>query len=88
MVVTKEFLAQTRTLARDFIRASDTANALGAEWQYATATEPDEETPQNDLVNLADKSVLEAQLAAFYETLGALLGPLTDDQKKAIYALK
>ena len=85
MVISKEFVQQTRDLARQFVAASDRANALGA--QYAHRGEADELTPESDLVNLTDAPILDAQLAAFYETLGGLLAPLSDADKKAIYAL-
>ena len=85
MVISKDFVQQTRDLARQFVAASDRANALGA--QYAHGGEADELTPQSELVNLDDAPILDAQLQAFYATLGALLVPLTAEQKKAIYAL-
>lgn len=85
MVISKDFVQQTRDLARQFVAASDRANALGA--QYAHSGEADELTPQSELVNLDDAPILAAQVQAFYEALGGLLAPLSDDDKKAIYAL-
>lgn len=86
--VTRTFVDSSRDLARAFIAASDRFAAQAAEWQHATASDPDELTPQGELVNLEDNPILAAQLAAFYQTLGKLLAPLTDDDKRAIYALK
>lgn len=85
--IKKSFVDDTRQLARAFVEASDRFNAKAAEWQYSTATEPDELTPQSELVNLVDNPNLAAQVQAFYEALGGLLAPLSDDDKKAIYAL-
>lgn len=85
--IKKSFVDDTRQLARAFVDASDRFNAKVAEWQYSTATEPDELTPAGELVNLEDNPNLAAQVQAFYEALGGLLAPLSDDDKKAIYAL-
>ena len=62
-------------------------NSPAPSWRRPTATEPDELTPQSDIVNLVDNPNLAAQLQAFYKALGGLLAPLSDDDKKAIYAL-
>ena len=52
--IKKSFVDDTRQLARAFVDASDRFNAKAAEWQYSTATEPDELTPAGELVNLED----------------------------------
>lgn len=87
MVVTKQFVDESRQLAADFIAASDRFNALAAAWQHGGASEPDELTTPGEVVNLADMPILAGQLGDLYTTLGALLAPLKAADKKAIYAL-
>jgi hypothetical protein len=85
----QDFISRTRRLAADFIRASDTFNALAAELTYldlALAAEVGGLSVDDFLTLNAD--LTPEKLLAFYAVLGALLAPLTVEQKKVIYAAK
>ena len=85
----QDFIARTRRLALAFVQASDTFKALAAELLYTPYALPADQgglSADDFALNNADLTV--EQLLAFYQTMEILLSPLTDDQKRVIYAVK
>src|SRR3954447_6338343 len=85
----QDFISRTRRLAAAFITASDTFSALAAELNYTDLALTAEEggLSVDDFVML-NADLTPEKLLAFYAVLGALLAPLTVEQKKVIYAVK
>jgi hypothetical protein len=85
----QDFINRARRLAADFIKASDTFNALAAELTYTGLAQPSEEggLTADDFVML-NADLTPEQLLGFFQTMQALLEPLTVEQKKVIYAVK
>src|SRR4030095_3688678 len=83
----QDFISRARRLAADFIKASDTFNALAAELKYTGRSLRADQgglTP-DDFVSL-NADLTPEQLLGFFATMQALLEPLTVEQKKVIYA--
>jgi len=85
----QDFINRTRRLAAAFISASDTFNALAAELTYLDLALAAEEggLSVDDFLTM-NNDLTPEKLLAFYAVLGALLAPLTVEQKKVIYAVK
>jgi len=85
----QDFINHARRLAADFIKASDTFNALAAELTYTGLALTAEEggLSVDDFVML-NADLTTKKLLGFYAVLGELLAPLTVEQKKVIYAVK
>ena len=85
----QDFINRARRLAADFIKASDTFNALAAELAYTDLALPPEDggLSVEDFIGL-NADLIPAQLLGFFATMQALLEPLTVEQKKVIYAVK
>src|SRR6478672_1482803 len=85
----QDFINRTRRLAADFIKASDAFNALAAELTYLDLALPADQggLSADDFLTM-NNDLTPEKLLAFYAVLGALLEPLTVEQKKVIYAVK
>lgn len=85
----QEFIRRTRALAADFVKASDTFNALAAELVYTHLAEDPNIgglTPDDFIGVNADLTA--GHIINFYATMQALLAPLTTEQRETIYAVK
>ena len=85
----QDFIARTRSVAALFIKASDAFGNLGNEMAYSDVGLPTDEGglgPDDFFGVNADLTADDILL--FYGTLAALLGTLTPEQKKVIYATK
>jgi hypothetical protein len=85
----QDFINRTRLLASAFIKASDTFYSLAGELKYSPMTLPIEEGGLSAADFVLQNSDLTAeQLLGFFATMQALLEPLTDEQRRLIYAVK
>ena len=85
----QDFISRARRLAADFIKSSDTFNALAAELNYTGLALPAEQggLSADDFAGI-NGDLTPEQLLGFFATMQALLEPLTVEQKKVIYATK
>ena len=85
----QDFINRTRRLAAAFVSASDTFSALAAELNYTDLALPAEEGGLSaEDFDRYNNDLTPEKLLGFYAVLGALLAPLTVEQKKVIYAVK
>lgn len=84
-----EFITRVRRLAAAFIQATDTFANLSAEMTYSNYDEAPElgGLTADDFVGI-NADLTPEQVLLFFQTMAALLGPLTVEQKKVFYALK
>ncbi len=86
-----DFVSNTVALANMFIQASNQARALADELHLRGL---DASPEQNGLTNTkydfdgTNSSFTREKILAFYQVIGTLLGGLTEDQQRIIYALK
>lgn len=85
----QDFLLRTRQLAHRFIQASDAFNALYAEAQIAGLLLPEAAggLGPDDCTGL-NQDIDAESVATFYLTVGGMLQPLTDVQKRALYRVR
>jgi len=96
MSLKSDFISLSRGLATSFVAASDTFNAYAARLNYSGfAALPEEGGLTNsdaengiagDFIG-ENADLTREDVLAFYQTLGVLLAPLTDEQKRSIYKL-
>ena len=85
----QDFISRARRLAADFIKASDTFNALAAEINYTgLASPPDQGGLTAEHFAGINSDLTPEQLLGFFATMQALLEPLTVEPKKVIDATK
>jgi hypothetical protein len=86
----QDFITRTRQLARDFIAASDRFGALSNELTFGQLSAEPAEGGLDDASDFvgANNDITRDEVLAFYVVLGGLLAGLTDDDRRAIYAVR
>ena len=85
----QNFIARSRRLAADFVKASDAFNALASELTYTHLAEDPASggLTEEDFIR-GNADLTPGHILSFFSTMQALLAPLTVEQKEIIYAVK